>query len=675
MSHNICFQTVEPGTTDASMVLAIQEQYKKFFFVPFSALEGALIRRQVTAACINSKVVGYVWSVRRSGVVRIKYLAVDQSFAKRGIGRALVDHVKNCNSDAYSIQLSCRTDYPAWAFWKRNDFRILRDRNGRAQAGSTLTDFSFDLSPYPLFDESHLQSRLPRVAVDTNIFFDIVQQARPHHQESSGLLADWFASEFELCVTDAIREDLSRGGCGDTLLQDWPIVQADSSSFRSALSKIQEILGAGNNDQDRSDRHHLAHAVAENCEAFITRDGFLIEHSDELYDRFGITLQRPSDFIVSADTILNGDRYDRHDLTSIGLSKQRMKASVQSNLCFFRRATEKESALRAKLQSLIAHPHDSTVLSIASQNGIEGLVAFKQSGSVISVELFRYSSSINGMRRSRSLVRYMLSIISTSSPNVSVIVVRDISDLNKHSDALAEAGFYPSNDGPVKVSLPGIWDVEGAQAVLQDLRSQGYPVSSVVDWFKGQREMLEDPSILLALEHAIFPGKLHSGGRVRSLIVPIKPRWARALFDPNLGARELWEEDADLLLNPVSVYYSASKVNVCSGRLLWYVSHNESFPGSKSLRACSQLTDRVQDIPINLYRTFRHFGIYTLNDVTALSKSNDVIALQFRDTELFKNPVSLNDVRKLLDDEGQDFQWPIMIPEDSFFELYKHGTC
>ena len=181
----------------------------------------------------------------------------------------------------------------------------------------------------------------------------------------------------------------------------------------------------------------------------------------------------------------------------------------------------------------------------------------------------------------------------------------------------------------------------------------------------------------LRLEHRLWPAKLISGGCVSCLAIPIRPNWARSLFDPNLGQSEFWDEDAHLLLNPTNAYYTAARPAQQQGRILWYVSSSDNFAGTKRIRACSQMTRRVIAPPLQSYREFRHFGVYRFQDVEKLSIANrpDVMAIEFRDTELFSDVMTLPVIREILESPKEAFQWPIKVEESKFLEIYRQGTA
>ena len=644
-------------------------------------MEEAVRGKQIIAAVKGENVLGYLWSVKRNGVVKIRYLAVDPNYTGSGVGRRLVEALKSANRDAFSIRLSCRSDYPAWEFWKKIGFRVVRDRPGKAKSGSTLTDFAFELNPLPLLDTATTNQQVPRVAVDANVYFDILDPERPHHEESIALVADWLASEFTFCVTAALQEDLARGTNANNTrnaeLGGWEVIDGTPAAVRSILDKIKDLIGEGASEQDRSDRKHLAHAISENVTAFVTRDTFLLDSADLLENKFGIAIKRPSEFIVSVDMLLNSWRYNRQDLLAIGLSISFLSNPDNvSDLAAFIVQGEKPKVLKARMREIISHPAEGQVVTIASTSQTLGLFATRWVQDSLDVSLLRCSNAINGRRISRTLASYMLSTIKKQTRKPSILRVSDRSAVINFPDELREAGFIVEPEVAYKVCLPGIWEPKTALDMLKEFARKGLFPDDGISWFQNQVQALNGADSFLRLEHAIFPGKIRSDNVVRTLVVPIKPRWARALFDPNLGQREFWDEDADLLLNPKSAYYTGARIPLSCGRIIWYVSNDERYAGSKATRACSLLTDCVGGQALDLYRRFRHFGIYELQDVEKIDSANGarINALEFTDTELFSRPISLSETRTMIGDGSQDFQWPIQISESHFLNLYQSGT-
>lgn len=672
---DITYSLIEFRSKDHDAVLQIQEQCKKYFFVPYEQLDRAIADGLILGAFHDNKVVGYVWSLVRDGFVRVRYLAVDPAVSGNGVGRGIVEELKRRYRNAYGIRLSCRIDYPAWQFWKKLGFTAARDRPGKAKAGSTLTDFHLELSPCSLFGGQEAERRT-KVALDANVFFDVNQNERPHHNESIGLLADWLSAEIELCVTVAIYEDMNRTNKQgeEAPIDSWTLVEAAPLSFKCIHEQVCDILGAGQSPQDVSDRNHLSHAIAENVTAFITRDTFILDHADAIHERFGVNIQRPSEFVLSLDTVLNQDRYHRSDVESVGISVGRISDSELINsLQAFRRGDERESKLRASIRAWIANPKEWEVRAVTTALGVEAIFAIHRHGGVAEIPFYRCNNSIRDRRRGRTLMRYVASTLSADLRGPTVISVTDESGIADHWESLAEVGFTPADGAYHKVHLPGVW--EPADAAAQIVAMNG-----LSDALKGELESgfhdVTSADDFLELERRICPGKLRSDDKVACLVVPIRPHWARALFDAELGERGLWDEDADLLFNPTSVYYTGARISANHARLLWYVSESDRFGGTQRIRACSQLRRTVVDLPLPLYRQFRHYGVYSLADVesTASEKRPKVMAMEFSNTEPFAAPVRLEEVRHIQNDEKQAFRWPTPITESEFFAIYERGS-
>jgi len=682
MSDNLEFEIVKKGTPHEDSAFEIQEQYKKFFFIPEPAFRQAVSNALLLGALQRSKLVGYIWSTCKDGVVRVRYLAVDKGESRKGIGRKLVDELKRRYKDAFRIQLSCRTDYPGWKFWKRVGFHALRNRHGKAKAGSEVTDFVFELSHLPLFPDLSNHDEKPKVAIDANVFFDLRDDQRPHYTESSGLLADWIEADFDLYVTAALDEDIARGEDLDqhqTANHDWPVVEADKGAFQCILQQLVSLIGPGETPQDISDRNHLSHAIAENVHAFVTRDEYLLGNSDRIYDQFGTSVLRPVDFVLNVDTASSQLRFDRKDLSSVRLSisgtvQEDLDTSKLAALC---RVGEKASGLMAKLRGWRANPDRFEVLSILdSDNSTLAMAAIETIGSKVVVHLLRASVQLRGKRQGRTILRCLVTQLRSRFSDSVFIEVGDKVGVSESSEALSELGFSFNDGSAYKVCLKGVWELQDAIGAANELIVQnGGPTALLVS--DGQIGQASDPMTYLRLEHRLWPAKLNSHGCVPCLAVPIRPKWARGLFDPNLGQSEFWDEDANLLLNPTNAYYTGARPAQQQGRILWYVSYSENFSGTKRIRACSQMTRRVIAPPLQSYREFRHFGVYQFTDIEKLSKPNraDVMAIEFCDTELFSEAITLPVVREILESPNEAFQWPTKVEESKFLELYRRGTA
>ena len=165
-------------------------------------------------------------------------------------------------------------------------------------------------------------------------------------------------------------------------------------------------------------------------------------------------------------------------------------------------------------------------------------------------------------------------------------------------------------------------------------------------------------------------------------IIPIKAVWAGHLFDHVISSENLFGADPSKLWSFENVYYRHKKpiTEEQPARILWYVcDRKERGAHSKMIVASSYLTEVHTGKGQELYRRFKHYGIYEWSDIYALcgrEKDEDIRALKFSHTELFTRPIEFADAREILGHYGYGkwtFQSPLKVPKEAFFEFYERG--
>src|SRR5215207_5720634 len=177
-------------------------------FLPEGAFNEYAARRNIIVA-INpeGQCVGYCLFRISNQQAVIAHLCVNAPDRKRGIAKKLVNYLKDhTKHDLSGISLKCRRDYEASLVWPRFGFVARREFLGRGKDRKELTLWWFDHNNPTLFTETALENLRDKlcVALDANVFFDLIDDSRPGHEESGALLADWLPSNLELCLTDEI---------------------------------------------------------------------------------------------------------------------------------------------------------------------------------------------------------------------------------------------------------------------------------------------------------------------------------------------------------------------------------------------------------------------------------------------------------------------------------------
>ena len=115
-------------------------------------------------------------------------------------------------------------------------------------------------------------------------------------------------------------------------------------------------------------------------------------------------------------------------------------------------------------------------------------------------------------------------------------------------------------------------------------------------------------------------------------------------------------------------------------RILWYVSGSDkSCSRSKSIVGSSYLTEVRTGKPKELFRLYKHYGIYEWKHVYELCDKNienNIRALKFCHTEIFEKPVSYAEVQKVLVKHRRKrntFASPVLVSESIYFDIYQLG--
>ena len=133
-------------------------------------------------------------------------------------------------------------------------------------------------------------------------------------------------------------------------------------------------------------------------------------------------------------------------------------------------------------------------------------------------------------------------------------------------EALQERGFVATARGWIKISVAEILTSDTiltqVHAALRTAGVDERPFDECIARLQSTNPAVSD---VLQLEHLFWPAKIRGVG-VPNFVVPIRPVWASDLFDAGLANDRLWAADADLALNPDSVYYRAVRPRVLEDR-------------------------------------------------------------------------------------------------------------
>ncbi len=666
-------------------------------FFPEGAFDQYARRRTILVALDATKqCLGYLLYRETGGYACIVHLCIASVARGKGVARQLFEYLCEITRHLRGIRADCRRDYAENKMWQRLGFRAMSERPGRAKHGSKLTVWWLDHGLPDLFTAmtaEQLASKL-LVAIDTNVFYDLIDPSRPEREEAQSLLHDWLQADIELAVSAELWNEINRSideqqrrRARDkaTQLTHFPTAR---NAFESAQQKLRPLFPTNLSVHDESDLRQLAYTVAAEVPFFVTRDAAILERADTVYDLTGLSIFRPSDLIVRLDALRREAAYQPARLAGTLMELRRIQIREQDTITHaFLHDTQGEGLadFEHRLRRYLTTPvtYECLIALDDTQTPLALIVYDQTQVGELHVPLFR----VRRGTLAATLVRYgiLTAMIRSAQGNREVTRFTDSYLDETTVTALQDDGFTSVGNEWWKLSF-AVAEVAASIAAQLGILAPRQP--AIATYAQQLAAMLTAPaatqnaSVMAALEHILWPAKVIDAD-IPSFLVPIRPSWAKELFDVHLANQTLFGTTKRLALNREAIYYRAHRPEVLAapGRILWYVSQDkrQRYQGGSAIRACSRLEEVVIGLPKDLFRRFRRLGIYEWPDVLAAAHGNvnqPIMALRFSNTELFKYPVTLDDLRRVYKTHGHGLmvQSASRLPTSALFaRLYQRG--
>jgi GNAT superfamily N-acetyltransferase/predicted nucleic acid-binding protein len=667
---------------------------KTLGFFPEAALADYAQRGGILCATDDQgRLVGYLllYRSKMAGLktAHIVHLCVDSPHRGHGIARQLVSAMRDVTRTCLGAIARCRRDYPANSLWPRLGFLPIRETTGKA--GLPMTEWWLDYGHPDLVSQiidAELENKII-TAIDACVFYSIHDDNSVDNVESQALLADWIPDSIALCVTPELRNEINR--CQDkqrreqgrqafrcfTELRGSPDVLEDAvNSLRVHFPQVLSV-------SDESDLRELAYAACAGASVFLTYDPSLLKLDDALYSEFGLSVQRPASFISRLNEFEKEREYQPARFRGSSLENRRAKGSELDQLAArFQQPSigERKAALRERLAKLLATPTSTALKILLSEE--KPVLLFSErvlDTTCLVAEIIRTEQSMLSMTLAHLLVSELLRQAITQ--RLELIRVEDQYVSTSLKQALRGFHFQEKDGVWHRAVLQGMQTAESVVKLLDSRSEACRPLSGFHGRLVEDLERCfayEDWSTICSLEQAIWPAKV-AGTSVPCYIIPIRPLWAAQLFDSRLAGSRLLPADAILLLRSENVYYTAApcKFLVTPSRILWYVSHDKRFQGSKAIRCASTLQEVAIGPAQDIYRQYRRLGVYKWEDVARVARSDGTVtALVFGRAEPLGIPIGYEKLCSVLDDLGErrkTFQSPTRIETGTYDSLFESG--
>jgi len=290
---------------------------------------------------------------------------------------------------------------------------------------------------------------------------------------------------------------------------------------------------------------------------------------------------------------------------------------------------------------------------------------------------------INRSEIDKTLIRYwLLRFIATSvskKRNFTRITEPHLTDAVL--EAIQEDTFMQINQSWVKPNLE-IADVSYTVAeAFNDILEQE---NNLKPFYRVHLSVLQDENArsnaqaMTEIERLLWPVKIIDA-EIQTWSIPINSTWAALWFDEELATQTLWGAKMERAFSREGIYYSGSRriSNAVPGRVLWYVTKQPS--GISSIRACSRLDDIIVGPAKELFRQFRHLGIYEWQDLMSMIEGDldrEITAFRFSDTQLFNQPVTYKQWQTITQEfkaADPPIYGPTTMPKEVFAEVYNLG--
>ncbi len=665
-------------------------------FFPDGAFKEYAAKRNILVAIENeNKCIGYLlYRSCRGRFITIQHLCINKANRGQGIAKKLIDHLKTITKDHYGIKLSCRRDFEANKIWPKLGFVAQSNIPGKNKEGKELTVWWFDYGHANLFTlaaKNQVASKL-NVVIDANIFFDLNEENG--NEESKALQADWLQDSLDLCITDELFNEINRNENAVERINKFNLarnrykcVNCQPAQVAKITTSIRHLFPKKITESDQSDLNQLAKTIASESQFFVTRDvNMLKKRAEQIYEIYGISIVNPAGLISKLDELRRETEYKASRFAGT-LSKIRRVHSGEETVLsrYFQLSNLGETKVKfqQRLRHYLSNP-EQYICQVAldkKETPLALIVYEKKDHHELGIPMFR----VNRGPLAGTLARYLIfqSIILSSTEQRMFTKVTEPYLENIILFALQEDGFFQVKNEWLKTNLAVLETTNllanrllGLSATTDNEYSILYELANILK----QNNSNNDSKTMADIEQTLWPAKV-ADANIPTFIVPIRAWWAHHLFDKNLANQTLFGAKLELAFNRESVYYRSKHFPAglkAPGRILWYISNDPKYHGTKHIRACSRIEEITIGQPKTLFKQFRRLGVYTWENVFSIAKNDinqDIMAIHFSDTELFTNPIPLKRVKSILikSDYLPNFQSPLKVSNHIFNEIYSIG--
>ena len=427
--------------------------------------------------------------------------------------------------------------------------------------------------------------------------------------------------------------------------------------MQAVEASLERILPSSTQNQ-KSDIRQIAMTAASKVDIFLTLDTLLLKNANKIASLADVEVLEPNKLIVRLDEFTNKESYNPKPVSGMGLSWRKMReADTSAGLVGdLLGPQEKKRNLKDRLNSVLSHPQIwSTEVLWAGETmaAIRSMRLDGQNGCLV-VGLCRALRSLQGPDHLLFTDYAIASVLGEAVQRGydSVLLEHD-STTPETTDRLPRLGFTETDEG-------FIGDCPATVMPSSELRAKVHPRHC-------------DAS-LCELERACSPVALGDSA-LEVLMVPIKLGYARALFDTELAAGDMFGAESGVLLRLENVYFrkkSHHRMIQAPARILWYESDGVG------VVAMSHLDGVRIGSPKDMFREHQRLGTLSWPDIWEMCHGDtlqEIMVLKFSHSYMFRSPVDLRSLKRIYGKHSTKLvlQSPSRVPKDVFLDIYRQG--
>ena len=646
-------------------------------FLPREAIKSYLDKNNVIGAFDQrNQLVGYLLYGANRDYFRITHLCVAQTSRKQGIAARLLEDLKSRATSQHMITLNCRRDFPANRFWPKLGFIPLGEKPSRSGEGRVLTRWclALGLNVQRSLFEAESSTATIDVAIDAQIFFDLVGDYPDRSNESLTLNLDSMADLVNLRVTDEIFVEINRNPDPSSResnreqANNFHQVRHDIDLFQFYQASLKTIL-PGNSGRALSDISHLAKTAASETKYFVTRDRALLNRKFDISNLTEVKVLSPTELILQVHELIETTEYTPVGVLGLTLQKRRLRSADIQALPIESLLTPQEGKgeFRGKLDYYLAKPNQFRCDIFEAAREIVAIRIHEKTGNTaIRIHLARACASKNRQLLEPHLIADI--IREAVNSRTTMVEFRDSHTFSRLRPTLLRMGFIQPNKNFVRFCFANYLSRESALEKIAEIDADAIPFYMGMS----ENEIERHLSPLAILSHTNY------------FLVPIRPKFAISLVDWQQSANTLFGGRENVLLRWDHVYYRSNTKHRMlrpPGRILWYVSaipSRRTTGTDRNVIAISHLDSVQSGYPKQLFKQFRRKGAFDWKQVNETCKGDPnikIMAIEFSHTFPFKKPITLNYLRQIYNASGSKLvlQSPSKIPEPVFERLYRFG--